>query len=81
MRITETFISGLFHRAISESGTGTHFWVINHHPRSQALRLGAQVGCPTHDTKQMIQCMKRLEASEIVGVHTEVMVRGIWKFA
>jgi carboxylesterase type B len=65
---------GLFHRAISQSGTGMHFWVMNHNPKPQALRLGAQVGCPTNDTKSMITCMKSLHPSAIVGVHTEVMV-------
>jgi len=47
---------------------------MNHNPKPQALRLGAKVGCPTNDTREMIKCMKSLDASEIVGVHTEVMV-------
>ncbi|XP_021951286.1 venom carboxylesterase-6 [Folsomia candida] len=64
---------GLFHRAISESGTGTHFWVINNQPGPQAQRLGAQVGCPTNDTRAMVDCLKKLDASDIVGVHMEVL--------
>jgi carboxylesterase type B len=69
---------GLFQAAISQSGTGTHFWVMNHHPQQQALRLGAQVGCPTNDTKAMVACLKTLDASTIVGVHLEVLVCNLY---
>jgi len=64
---------GLFARVISQSGAAFHFWAMNHEPRQQSLRLGKLLGCPTEDTKEMVQCLKNVEASAIVDIHREIM--------
>lgn len=64
----------LFSRVISQSGSAFHFWTINHEPRLQALRLGSLLGCPTIDIKEMVKCLKTIEASAIVDIHREIMV-------
>jgi len=42
--------------------------------REQAVRLGSQLGCPTEDIKEMVACMKKADASQIVDIHRETMV-------
>ncbi|ODN00459.1 Venom carboxylesterase-6 [Orchesella cincta] len=64
---------GLFSRVLAQSGSAFHFWTINHEPRQQSLRFGKLLGCPTEDTKEMVKCLKNLEASAIVDIHREIM--------
>jgi carboxylesterase type B len=57
---------GLFHRAISQSGTGS----CNHEPRippkQHAIGLAQKVSCPTDNTTAMISCMKKIPAYDLL---------------
>lgn len=52
-------------RAISHSGTAYSPHAIVRNPKTQALRLGVQVGCATSDTKALMACLRSLPATTI----------------
>ena len=54
-------MSGLFHRAIMESGTDFSLWAINwpvQDPANYTRQVAAKNGCPTTDSQQMIDCLR-----------------------
>lgn len=57
---------GLFHKAISQSGTALCPWTLQIEARQKAFRLGEFLGCPTNDTDEMITCLKLRPAEAIV---------------
>jgi carboxylesterase type B len=65
---------GLFHRAISQSGTAVSPFVISRSPVEQSKRLGKQLGCPTENSKEMVSCLKKVNAHTIAEVHHETSV-------
>jgi bile salt-stimulated lipase len=42
-------------------------WVLVEKPLEKAKKLGASLGCPTRDNKQMIDCLKRRPGRQIVA--------------
>jgi bile salt-stimulated lipase len=58
---------GLFQRGISQSGGMLNPWVLVEKPLEKAKKLGASLGCPTRDNKQMIDCLKRRPGRQIVA--------------
>ncbi|GAB6024654.1 Carboxylesterase 5A [Chamberlinius hualienensis] len=49
--------SGLFHKAISSSGSAISPWALDRHPLQKAQLLADTLGCPkTSDTKMLVQC-------------------------
>lgn len=57
---------GLFHRAISQSGTSLCSWTQQTRPREKAFQLGNFLGCPTDDSSSLITCLKLRPAAAIV---------------
>ncbi|XP_069696467.1 esterase E4-like [Periplaneta americana] len=66
---------GLFHRAISQSGTALCPWAMSSKEQSQrnAERLGQILKCPTNHTVDLINCLRRKAASEIVTTDVKFM--------
>ncbi|CAL8105116.1 unnamed protein product [Orchesella dallaii] len=62
---------GLFSRAISQSGTAIKIWSFARHPREQAKRLAATLGCPWDKPQSMVDCFKSMDALKIVQTHLE----------
>ena len=65
---------GLFHRAISQSGSAFHEWAFSKKPRVQAERLARGVGCWSQDTNKMVACLKAAPAFQIARFHREYLV-------
>lgn len=63
--------SGLFHKAISQSGLASMAWAVYPNPAKQAKRFAAQANCPTEDTREMVKCLKSRDALELVSIHKE----------
>ncbi|XP_017776975.1 PREDICTED: venom carboxylesterase-6-like [Nicrophorus vespilloides] len=57
----------LFHKAIIQSGTALNPWSQTENSREKALKMGAILGCPTHDTYEMLKCMKLRPGKQIVA--------------
>ncbi|CAO1442227.1 unnamed protein product, partial [Diamesa serratosioi] len=61
---------GLFHRAISQSGTTMTSWADVPRPglaKMRAIRLGNMMSCPTANTslKKMIDCLRKVDAKRL----------------
>lgn len=61
--------NGLFHRAISMSGTAISPWGFIDTPASQAKEFSADLNCPTDNTTEMVRCLKSLDANVITRQH------------
>ncbi|CAL8137610.1 unnamed protein product [Orchesella dallaii] len=62
---------GLFHRAVSHSGTIQSPWAISHSGKEQALRLAKILDCPVNDSHASLDCLKKKDVNKIVEVHSE----------
>ncbi|XP_069694783.1 uncharacterized protein [Periplaneta americana] len=66
---------GLFHRAISESGTSLGLWAFApngssvHHTRKMASLLS----CPEKPSKALMSCLRRRDVKDIIKTDTEFM--------
>lgn len=63
------FFSGLFHRAISQSGTAVGLWGLtkSNVAKNHAQRLAAHVGCPKENSIELVNCLREKDAREITG--------------
>lgn len=46
--------TGLFHRAISESGSALNPWALAENPKERAFRLGRVLGFETNNTEHLL---------------------------
>ncbi|XP_055692008.1 venom carboxylesterase-6-like [Lutzomyia longipalpis] len=58
--------AGLFHRGHSQSGCALNPWVLAENSGKKAKTLAVKLGCPTQDTRKMIECMKKKPAEDVV---------------
>ncbi|KAI4500883.1 hypothetical protein M0802_004094 [Mischocyttarus mexicanus] len=60
---------GLFHRAISQSGTAHCPWTLTRpgSAKIKAQTVGKLLNCPTDDSKDLIECLKTKNASDLIG--------------
>ncbi|KAG7176035.1 juvenile hormone esterase-like [Homarus americanus] len=56
----------LFHKAISQSGTAYSPHAIVRNARSQALKFGLMLGCPTATSQDLMRCLRSIPGSKIV---------------
>ncbi|KAL0277569.1 UNVERIFIED_CONTAM: hypothetical protein PYX00_004807 [Menopon gallinae] len=67
---------GLFHRAISQSGTGMCSWALGAPgvTRNNTIKLAKVLGCPSSPTRDMIACLRKKPFGEIITTDVEFMV-------
>ncbi|CAG7719445.1 unnamed protein product [Allacma fusca] len=58
---------GLFQSGISNSGCAFCFWSVNERGVELTQRLANILHCPTQDSLEMVECMRNINASTIVG--------------
>lgn len=68
-------ITGLFHRAIAESGSALCPWAIVDTPLKYAQDLAALFQCPTENTTELVNCLRQQDAGQIQMETAQVMVR------
>lgn len=56
---------GLFHRAISQSGTAACTWAYNGHPEETAMRLADKLGCKG-SKKEIVECLVKIDAVDLM---------------
>ncbi|XP_021946368.1 venom carboxylesterase-6 [Folsomia candida] len=64
---------GLFHYAISQSGTNLCAWAMRKNQKDQAIRFGNMVGCPTQNSKDLVTCLKSKPVEELMKIHFEIL--------
>ncbi|XP_061090722.1 neuroligin-3a isoform X3 [Conger conger] len=57
---------GLFHRAIIQSGSALSSWAVNYQPVKYTRMLAEKVGCNVLDTLDMVDCLRKKTARELV---------------
>ncbi|KAJ8338395.1 hypothetical protein SKAU_G00373610 [Synaphobranchus kaupii] len=57
---------GLFHRAIIQSGSALSSWAVNYQPVKYTRMLAEKVGCNVLDTLDMVDCLRKKNARELV---------------
>ncbi|XP_013381853.1 fatty acyl-CoA hydrolase precursor, medium chain-like [Lingula anatina] len=66
--------SGLFHRLISQSGAANAYWATSENGPELAVRTGNIVGCPTANTTALVDCLRTIEAGELVNASEQATV-------
>jgi hypothetical protein len=69
-------ISGLFHRAVSQSGTAFCSWALapNGSSSHQTEKLAVQLGCPTQPSSALVSCLRTKDAVDITATDRVYMV-------
>ncbi|XP_018607270.1 neuroligin-3-like isoform X2 [Scleropages formosus] len=57
---------GLFHRAVIQSGSALSSWAVNYQPVKYTRLLAEKVGCNVLDTLDMVDCLRKKSARELV---------------
>ncbi|CAK1551294.1 unnamed protein product [Leptosia nina] len=63
---------GKFNRGIAFSGSAFMSWAIARKPAEKAKALSSIVGCPTHNNKEMVECLRYRPAEVIVNAQIEM---------
>lgn len=60
-------MTGLFHRAIAQSGSALCPWVAEDAAvaRTKAFRLGEALGCKTSDSKELVEFLMKVPAQQL----------------
>ena len=65
---------GLFHRAIMESGAAISPWAFVRYPKKTAKAFAESIGCPSTDTKAMVECLRAKPVEDIVEQQIEMVI-------
>jgi len=65
--------SGLFHKALSQSGTALKPWALSSDPSRQAYNFGKKFNCPSNSSQELVSCLRGIDAKKLVQVHLAVM--------
>ncbi|XP_043212859.1 juvenile hormone esterase-like [Amphibalanus amphitrite] len=66
---------GLFHHAITQSGTALARWGLGSRKENAAEKLAALLGCPTEDVTAMVECIRKQPWKKIAE-HTKTLKPG-----
>ncbi|KAE9537486.1 hypothetical protein AGLY_006509 [Aphis glycines] len=58
--------TGLFQKAIMQSGCAFNPWVLNENHRATAFKLANNLGCLSSDPKEIVKCLKNVSAIDLV---------------
>jgi carboxylesterase type B len=59
--------TGLFHAAISQSGSALNPWAFSPYPANMARKFGEAVGCPTKSSRGLLNCLLGKSTKELIG--------------
>lgn len=62
---------GLFHRAIAQSGSALCEWALEREPLQFAREVAQTVGCPTDNSIDLVECLRRTHYSEILRAQSK----------
>ncbi|GAB6024165.1 hypothetical protein CHUAL_014233 [Chamberlinius hualienensis] len=66
--------SGLFHRAIGESGTALSPWAVVENPLYYAKKMAENFNCTTNNTNELVDCLREVDPYEIQAHTMKMMV-------
>ncbi|XP_057667531.1 venom carboxylesterase-6-like [Diorhabda carinulata] len=65
---------GLFHRGLSQSGTALVPWAIIEKPLTKAKQVASHLDCPTHSTKEMVECLRKTTAKDLLTAMSKLFL-------
>lgn len=74
MYIYHTYV-GLFQRAISQSGSALRIYALTNDRFGQAKKFAEKFGCPTEDSRELVDCLKKIDGNELVAAHQDARVK------
>jgi carboxylesterase type B len=66
MVTTHEFSAGLFHHAISQSGSAINAWALDENPRTKTFLLGEVLGCRTNDSNKLVDFLRTVSVRRLV---------------
>ena len=68
--------SGLFHAAISQSGSALAGWAVlnSRTAKKRAHAVGVLSGCPELESKALVECLRKIPAQQLVSTHEKFFV-------
>lgn len=72
-------MTGLFHRAIAQSGSALCPWVAEDPAiaRTKAFRLGEALGCKTSDSKELVDFLMKVPAQQLIEWTEKVLTEEV----
>ncbi|XP_046676963.1 cholinesterase 2-like [Homalodisca vitripennis] len=64
---------GLFHKAVSRSGTALDPWALQDNSRGNALKLAKKLGCSFENQNEVLRFLQYAPADDIVAATTKIM--------
>ncbi|GCB77502.1 hypothetical protein scyTo_0020582, partial [Scyliorhinus torazame] len=68
LHVISPLSSGLFHKAISESGTNLIATVFAPDPKSTAVMIANLAGCNTNHSKEIVDCLGKMSEEELMNI-------------
>ncbi|XP_038662140.1 fatty acyl-CoA hydrolase precursor, medium chain-like isoform X2 [Scyliorhinus canicula] len=68
LHIVSPLSSGLFHKAISESGTNLIATIVTSDPKSTAVMIANLAGCNTSHSKEIVDCLGKMSEEELMNI-------------
>ncbi|CAL8109732.1 unnamed protein product [Orchesella dallaii] len=62
---------GLFRRAISQSGNAMRIYALTNDRFGQAKRFAEKFNCPTEDSQELVNCLKKIDGKQLVEAHKD----------
>jgi carboxylesterase type B len=69
--------AGLFHHAISQSGSAINPWAFDENPRKKAFTLGEVLGCRTNDSNKLVEFLRSVSVQRLVESQDKVKAREV----
>ncbi|XP_014204328.1 venom carboxylesterase-6-like [Copidosoma floridanum] len=73
--------AGLFRHGISFSGTALGRWAYNHDTSETARILARALNCPTNDSRDMVQCLKTISATDMAKTVQRLLSKLYFSYA
>ena len=71
--IVRFIISGLFHRAIAQSGSCLNSWAFTNSSKRMAFRLGEKLGIKTENPQELLNRLRSVDTRELTKASHEVL--------
>jgi len=73
------YITGLFHRAIAQSGSALCTWVAEDAAvaRTKAFRLAKALGCKTSDSKELVEFLMKVPAQQLIEATEKALTENV----
>lgn len=65
--------TGLFHKAISQSGAAVNPWALQRKPKQIAIALGRLLGCDSDNDSELLQVIKKASWEDLLKKQAEIV--------